>query len=125
MVEFKFAATLLVAGEIQPHPGAYAGSPLHYRGGGGGGGGGVPTESQTMSFNPSKIKALGNFQNSAFFSCSLDHNFSSTPCSILIILGFLEVERYPGEEENEVNHDSQDTVNMVHNVLHKYSQLRL
>ena len=41
------------------------------------------------------------------FSCSLDHNFSSTH-SIFIILGFLEVERYQGE--NEVDHDSQDTV---------------
>ena len=42
------------------------------------------------------------------FSCSLDLNFSSTH-SIFIILGFLEVEWYPQEEENEVDHDSQDT----------------
>ena len=37
------------------------------------------------------------------FSCSLDHNFSSTH-SIFIILGFLEVERYQGE--NEIDHDT-------------------
>ena len=41
------------------------------------------------------------------FFVFLDHNFSSTH-SIFIILGFLEVERYQGE--NEVDHDSQDTV---------------
>ena len=49
-----------------------------------------------------KEPALGNT-----FSCSFDHNFGST-LSIFIILGFLEVERYLGE--NEVDHDSQDTV---------------
>ena len=53
------------------------------------------------------LKSPTNFSELCIFSCSLDHNFSSTH-SIFIILGFLEVERYQGE--NEVDHDRQDTV---------------
>ena len=56
-------------------------------------------------FNP--LRATGKFQNSAFFSCSLDHSFSSTH-STLPIQDFLE--RSPREEENEVDHDSQHTI---------------
>ena len=53
------------------------------------------------------VKSTRKFSKLCICSCSLELNFSSTH-SIFIILGFLEVERYQGE--NEVDHDSQDTV---------------
>ena len=58
-----------------------------------------------MSFSP--FKEPQEIFKIIHFSCSLDHNFSFTH-SIFIILDFLEVERYPGQ--NEIDNDSQDTV---------------
>ena len=61
-------------------------------------------------FNPF-TGALGNCHSYEGFSGSLDHNFNSS-YSIFMILGFLELERYREEEENEFDHDSQDTVHV-------------